>query len=46
MFDEMALSVTVKEIEAILGFGTFGKIEKLCFATIGKNSEIHNGRHF
>ena len=34
-FDEIALSLTVKEIEAIL-----------CFATIGKNSKIQNGRHF
>ena len=34
-FDEIALSLTVKEIEAIL-----------CFATFGKNSKIQNGRHF
>ena len=34
-FDEIALSHTVKEIEAIL-----------CFATFGKNSKIQNGRHF
>ena len=34
-FDEIALSLTVKEIEAIL-----------CFATFGKNSKIHNGGHF
>ena len=34
-FDEIALSLTVKKIEAIL-----------CFATFGKNSKIQNGRHF
>ena len=34
-FDEMALSRTVKEIEAIL-----------CFSIFGKNSKIQNGRHF
>ena len=34
-FDEIALSLTVKEIEAIL-----------CFATFGTNSKIQNGRHF
>ena len=34
-FDEIALSVTVKEIEAIL-----------CFRTFSKNSKIQNGRHF
>ena len=34
-FDEIALSLTVKEIEAIL-----------CFATFGENSKIQNGRHF
>ena len=34
-FDEIALSHTVKEIEAIL-----------CFAIFGKNSKIQNGRHF
>ena len=34
-FDEMALSLTVKEIEA-----------NLCFAIFGKNSKIQNGRHF
>ena len=34
-FDEIALSRTVKEIEA-----------KLCFAKFGKNSKIQNGRHF
>ena len=34
-FDEIALSLTVKEIEAIL-----------CFATFGQNSKIQNGRHF
>ena len=34
-FDEIALSRTVKEIEA-----------NLCFATFGKNSKIQNGRHF
>ena len=34
-FDEIALSLTVKELEAIL-----------CFATFGKNSKIQNGRHF
>ena len=35
IFDEIALSRTVKEIEA-----------NLCFAIFGKNSKIHNGRHF
>ena len=34
-FDEIALSRTVKEIEA-----------NLCFAFFGKNSKIQNGRHF
>ena len=34
-FDEIALSRTVKEIEAIS-----------CFAIFGKNSKIQNGRHF
>ena len=34
-FDEIALSHTVKEIEA-----------NLCFAIFGKNSKIQNGRHF
>ena len=34
-FDEIALSCTIKEIEAIL-----------CFATFGKNSKIQNGHHF
>ena len=34
-FDEIALSRTVKEIEA-----------NLCFAIFGKNSKIPNGRHF
>ena len=34
-FDEIPLSHTVKEIEAIL-----------CFAIFGKNSKIQNGRHF
>ena len=34
-FDEIPLSQTVKEIEAIL-----------CFAIFGKNSKIQNGRHF
>ena len=34
-FDEIALSHTVKEIEAIL-----------CFAIFGKNSKIQNGHHF
>ena len=34
-FDEIALSCTVKEIEA-----------HLCFAIFGKNSKIQNGRHF
>ena len=34
-FDEIALSRTVKEIEAIL-----------CFSIFGKNSKIQNGRHF
>ena len=33
-FDEIALSRTVKEIEAIL-----------CFAILGKNSKIQNGCH-
>ena len=33
-FDEIALSHTVKEIEA-----------NLCFAIFGKNSKIQNGRH-
>ena len=34
-FDEIALSRTVKEIEA-----------NLCFVIFGKNSKIQNGRHF
>ena len=34
-FDEIALSRTVKEIEAIL-----------CFAIFGKNSKNQNGHHF
>ena len=34
-FDEIALSHTVKEIEA-----------NSCFAIFGKNSKIPNGRHF
>ena len=34
-FDEIALSRTVKEIEA-----------SLCFAIFGKNLKIQNGRHF
>ena len=34
-FDEIALSRTVKEIEA-----------HFCFAIFGKNSKIQNGRHF
>ena len=34
-FDEIALSHTVKEIEA-----------NWCFAIVGKNSKIQNGRHF
>ena len=34
-FDEITLSCTVKEIEAIL-----------CFAIFGKNPKIQNGRHF
>ena len=34
-FDEIALSPTVKEIEA-----------NLCFRTFSKNSKIQNGRHF
>ena len=34
-FDEIALSHTVKEIEA-----------NLCFAIFGKNSKIQNGGHF
>ena len=33
--DEIALSRTVKEIEAIL-----------CFSIFGENSKIQNGRHF
>ena len=35
LFAEIALSRTVKEIEA-----------NLCFAIFGKNSKIQNGRHF
>ena len=35
LWDEIALSRTVKEIEA-----------NLCFAIFGKNSKIQNGRHF
>ena len=34
-FDEIAISRTIKEIEA-----------NLCFAIFGKNSKIQNGRHF
>ena len=34
-FDEIALSRTVKEIEA-----------NLCFAIFGKNAKIQNGNHF
>ena len=34
-FDEIALSRTVKQMEA-----------NLCFAIFGKNSKIQNGRHF
>ena len=34
-FDEIALSRTVKEIEA-----------DWCFSILGKNSKIQNGRHF
>ena len=34
-FDEIALSRTVKEIEA-----------NLCFAIFGQKSKIQNGRHF
>ena len=34
-FDAIALSRTVKDIEA-----------NLCFAIFGKNSKIQNGRHF
>ena len=34
-FDEVALSCTVKKIEA-----------KFCFSIFGKNSKIQNGRHF
>ena len=34
-FDKIALSRTVKEIEA-----------NLCFAIFGKNLKIQNGRHF
>ena len=37
-FDEIALSRTVKEIEANLCFAIFG--------IFGKNSKIQNGRHF
>ena len=33
--DEIALSCTVKEIEA-----------NFCFTSFGKNSKIQNGRHF
>ena len=35
IFDEIALSRTVNDIEA-----------NLCFAIFGKNSKIQNGRHF
>ena len=35
IFDEIALSHTVKEMEA-----------NLCFAIFGKNSKIQNGHHF
>ena len=34
-FDEIALSCTVKEIEA-----------NFCFSIFGKNLKIQNGRHF
>ena len=34
-FDEIALSCTVKEIEA-----------NFCFSIFGKNSKIQNGHHF
>ena len=34
-FDKIALSHTVKEIEA-----------NLCFSIFGRNSKIQNGRHF
>ena len=34
-FDEIALSCTVKEIEA-----------NFCFSIFGKNSKIQNGSHF
>ena len=34
-FDEIALSLTVKEIQALL-----------CFFIFGENSKIQNGRHF
>ena len=34
-FDKIALSCTVKEIEA-----------NFCFSIFGKNSKIQNGRHF
>ena len=34
-FDEIAVSRTVKKIEA-----------NLCFAIFGQNSKIQNGRHF
>ena len=52
-FDEIALSRTVKEIEANLCFAFLAKIQKFenskwppCFASFGKNSKIQNGRHF
>ena len=46
-FDEIALSRTVKEIEAILCFATNKEIEaNLCFAIFGKNLKIQNGRQF
>ena len=50
-FDEIALSRTVKEIEAnfdeIALSRTVKEIEaNLCFAIFGKNSKIQNGRHF
>ena len=50
-FDEIALSRTVKEIEAILCFAIFGKNSKWPPPLgrgkfFGKKSKIQNGRHF
>ena len=55
-FDEIALSRTVKEIEANLCFAIFDEIAlsrtvkeieaNLCFAIFGKNSKIQNGPPF